>query len=62
MTDRPDKPNGFRPVTNDDLRAAMAARKERQARRNELIAAPSAPFVFAPRWMWRKPKPGGRKN
>ena len=44
----------WRPATEADLIAAWEAHKARKTKRAELINHPSAPYVFAPRAMWRR--------
>lgn len=57
---KPITPGELRPVTEADLIAAWSAHKARKASRNVMVSDPSAPYVFAPRHMWRKgTKPRG---
>jgi hypothetical protein len=50
MTDETDKP---KPYTEADLLREFGKRQEKKTRAQELISSPDAPFVLAPRSMWK---------
>lgn len=47
-------PADFRPVTQEEMLRHFEAMKARKADANKLVSHPSAPYVFAPKRMWKR--------